>query len=165
MSLVHNNSVAASRAFELLLQPIIDTTWMIDVAAVKNFYLNARFQCIKTHTASNCVVFNLFLFPFSGRWRDAACNWLLDQRWLLEFERGDRVYYVSNFLFRSQWLAIFVHRLWLLKNIFIIIIQLFLSIFIRFNIVVLILALVIHGLLVRSCMELLLLSSVNSLTV
>lgn len=62
-------------------------------------------------------------------------------------------------------MAIFVHGLWLLKYIFIIIIQLVLSIFIRVVIVILILALVIHGLLERSCMELLLLSGVNSLAV
>lgn len=72
-SLVHANSEAASRAFELLLQPIIYATRMVDVAALEHFNLHARFQCVKTDTARDRIVFNLFLLLFSRRRRDAAC--------------------------------------------------------------------------------------------
>ena len=71
--MVHANSEAASRAFELLLQPIIYATRMVDVAALEHFNLHARFQCVKTDTARDRIVFNLFLLLFSRRRRDAAC--------------------------------------------------------------------------------------------
>jgi len=133
---------------------------MVDVAALEYFYLHTSFECVETDTARDCIVFNLFLFLFSRRRRNAACYRLLGKCWLFKFEGVDWVDYVSDLLLRPQRLTVFINRLWFLETL-IAIIEVLLTILI--GVVIYVLVLVIH--LVEPCVELLLMSGIDSLAI